>query len=71
MKLESINGLADRVVESIATCHPKLTRGQVWCKSCGATLRVDAAKCIRYGWPKCCGHTMTIDSPQEREVDHD
>ncbi len=46
--------------------HPKLARGQVWCRSCGATRRVDAAACLRAGWPKCCGATMTIDAPDER-----
>ena len=43
----------------------KLKRGQVWCRTCGSTQRVDSAKCLAHGWPKCCGYTMTIDSPME------
>lgn len=52
--------------EKLGTCSPKLTRGQVWCKECGVTKIVDAADCIRTGWPRCCGFTMTIDAPNER-----
>lgn len=51
--------------EKLAASHPSLTRGQVWCRSCGATQRVDSAECLRSGWPKCCGATMTIDAPGE------
>lgn len=46
--------------------HPKLDRGRVWCRRCGATKAVDSAACLRHGWPSCCGETMTIDSPSER-----
>lgn len=46
--------------------HPKLARGQVWCRTCGFTLKVDSAECMALGWPKHCGYTMTIDSPEER-----
>jgi len=57
----------------LATVHPKLTRGQVWCTTCGRMEKVDAAACFASGWPKCCdGYTMTLDSPEERaamEVD--
>jgi hypothetical protein len=52
---------------SLATCHPKIERGQVRCKKCGETLKVDPAFCFRYGWPKHCGETMTLDSPKERK----
>lgn len=52
--------------EALGACHPKLSRGQVWCTRCGASKRVDSAAALRYGWPKCCGFTMTIDSPEER-----
>lgn len=38
--------------------------GRVWCRECGGTVTVDAARCLRYGWPKCCGYTMTIDAPE-------
>jgi hypothetical protein len=56
--------------EKLADCHPSLRRGQVWCRSCGSTQKVDSADCFRHGWPKCCGYTMTIDDPAQ-EVTHD
>lgn len=37
--------------------------GRVWCRKCGAMRKVDPAKCLANGWPKCCGETMTIDHP--------
>lgn len=52
--------------DRLARSHPKLERGQVWCRACGATEQVDPAECLRSGWPKCCGATMTIDAPAER-----
>ena len=52
--------------EKLGNCHPKLSRGLVWCRSCGRKQKVIAAACIAHGWPKCCGQTMTIDSPEER-----
>jgi Zn finger protein HypA/HybF involved in hydrogenase expression len=52
--------------QHLAQSHPKLERGQLWCRSCGSTLHVDSAECLRSGWPKCCGATMTIDAPEER-----
>ncbi len=52
--------------ETLATCHPSLTRGRVWCRKCGATRKVDSGECLRHGWPECCGETMTIDSPDEQ-----
>lgn len=51
---------------NVAASHPKLRRGQVWCKKCGHTENVDSADCLRNGWPKHCGHTMKIDAPDER-----
>lgn len=60
--IERATGLHDR----LATVHPSLSRGQVWCLTCGATMSVKASGAMRHGWPKCCGHTMTIDSPEER-----
>jgi hypothetical protein len=50
----------------LAQSHPSLTRGQVWCRTCGHTERVDSANALRTGWPKHCGYTMTIDSPAEQ-----
>ena len=46
---------------------PQLKRGQVWCRTCGHTKKVNSARCLESGWPKCCGYTMTIDSPEEQE----
>lgn len=51
--------------QGLAVSHPKLRRGQVWCRSCGASQAVDSADALRHGWLKCCGHTMTIDAPTE------
>jgi hypothetical protein len=38
--------------------------GRVWCCTCGQSQRVDAAACLREGWPSCCGQTMTLDPPE-------
>jgi len=65
-RLEKAEGLHDR----IAASHPSLRRGQVWCRSCGSSRRVDSSQALRSGWPKCCGDTMTIDSPAEQELLH-
>jgi len=48
--------------------HPKLSRGRVWCPTCGRTYIVNAGECLRLGWPECCGETMTIDAPAERSA---
>jgi hypothetical protein len=45
---------------------PKLRRGLVHCLACGEVRKVNSAKCLRLGWPKCCGKTMSLDSPEER-----
>lgn len=50
-------------MEFIKKSHKSLERGQVWCRTCKKTLKVDIVSCIMYGWPKCCGYTMTIDHP--------
>ncbi len=52
------------IAEKLIDCHPKLSRRQVWCRTCGATKRVENG--LRDGWPKHCGYTMTIDSPAEQ-----
>ena len=52
--------------QNLADSHPKLTRGQVWCRECGYTQKVAAAVSLRNGWLKHCGYTMTIDAPEER-----
>jgi len=69
MTLEQAKKLAEsmkKLPDTLATCHPKLTRGQVWCFKCGRSQKVNTAECFRSGWPKCCGETMSIDSPEER-----
>ncbi|MBB5051100.1 hypothetical protein HNQ36_001054 [Afipia massiliensis] len=51
--------------DEIATKHPSLAGGLVWCRHCNKSRRVDPAECLRSGWPKCCkGHTMTINQPK-------
>jgi hypothetical protein len=57
-------GLHDRIAADV----PQIARGQVWCRTCGRSERVDGANCLRHGWPKCCGFTMTIDSPAEQRA---
>jgi hypothetical protein len=60
--LMRLSGIHDR----LANVHPSLSRGHVWCKTCGTSQSVKPAGALRHGWPKCCGYTMTIDSPEER-----
>ena len=57
--------------ETLAKSHPSIKRGKVWCKTCGREQKVEAAHCLRHGWPTCCkGYTMTIDHPSTwREQD--
>lgn len=46
---------------------PQISRGRVWCTTCGHTQKVDGVAALNGGgWPKHCGYTMTIDSPEER-----
>jgi hypothetical protein len=54
------------LIAELAEAHPKLSRGMVWCTSCGRSQRVNSGVALSNGWPKCCGYTMTIDSPEER-----
>lgn len=64
--IAQLDGLNHRIVSDVAKSHPSLTRGQVWCRTCGNTQRVDSGAAMRSGWPKHCGYTMTIDSPAEQ-----
>jgi len=57
--------------DKLANCHPSLQRGQVWCRTCRATKRIDSAQALRFGWPKCCSYTMTIDHPDTWGGDND
>lgn len=52
--------------EAVAASVPQLRRGKAWCIKCGREESVNAAECLRNGWPECHGQTMTIDSPEER-----
>jgi hypothetical protein len=54
--------------DEITRSHPSLIRGRVWCTRCTAWKDIDAAKCLKEGWPRCHGATMTIDSPPERKA---
>lgn len=63
-----LSALQDRIISDAAKSHPSLVRGQVWCRSCGATRRVNSSHALRNGWPKCCDATMTIDSPEEQAI---
>lgn len=49
--------------DTIAASHPSLLAGLVWCGRCGKSRSVDAARCLREGWPKCCESTMGLDKP--------
>lgn len=51
--------------DQLAGSHPKLARGQIWCRKCRRTMGVNSAEALRSGWPECCRHTMTIDPPEE------
>lgn len=46
--------------DEIAKSHPSPIDGLVRCSRCGTSRRVDSAKCLRDGWPKCCGGTMGL-----------
>jgi hypothetical protein len=46
--------------DTIARSHPSLIDGKVICSRCSRTRIVDAAKCLRDGWPKCCQGTMGL-----------
>ena len=63
MRAAEAIALIKSLPDQLVVCHPALERGQVWCRRCGHTQRVDAAECFRSGWPRCCGRTMTIDPP--------
>lgn len=53
--------------QKLSDSHPKLSRGLVWCATCGREMEVVSSWRMQHGWPECCGETMTIDSPAERE----
>lgn len=61
--LASVHHRHQALYDTIATSHPSLLAGMVLCGRCGKSRKVDAAKCLRSGWPKCCSSTMSIDLP--------
>ncbi len=65
---------AERIVRGLSGIHNAMADAignpsRVWCRTCGASQSVDAAKCLRHGWPLCCSYTMTIDAPTHDEGD--
>ena len=46
--------------DKLANSHPSLKAGVVHCVTCGRGQRVDAATCLRTGWPTCHGATMRL-----------
>ena len=58
--IDSIFTRHQALYETIAKSHPSLLAGKVWCGRCGRSRMVDAARCLRDGWPKCCSATMGL-----------
>lgn len=54
-----------KLYDTIAASHPSLLAGIVWCGRCSRSRTVDAARCLREGWPKCCESTMGLEKPAE------
>lgn len=52
--------------ESIVNDVPQPKAGIVHCHECGNSIRVNAAYCLRSGWPKCHGQTMSLDPAKEK-----
>ncbi len=60
--LARLDGLYDSLAKVIGSPE------RVWCRKCGLSQPINAAQCLRSGWPKCCGCTMTIDPPAPPET---
>jgi hypothetical protein len=60
--------LPEDIYANMVKGAPQLERGLVWCHRCGNWQGVDAAACLRSGWPECCGETMSVDSPEDRRA---
>ena len=63
--LATVHRRHQALYDTIAASHPSLLAGIVWCGRCGKSRKVDAAKCLRSGWPRCCSTTMGLDQPKE------
>ena len=63
----SLENLSRSTLRRLAASHPSLSRGQVWCRACGHTEKVNTEIAMQLGWPKHCGQAMTIDAPDERK----
>lgn len=61
-KLAKMPGLYDKMAKAMG--DPK----RVWCLNCGRSEGVDAALCLRRGWPICCGATMSLQPPAQPSV---
>lgn len=55
MNLEGLLGIHDSIANKIAP-----NGAYCLCEKCGQRQDVDAAACLRKGWPRCCGYTMTF-----------
>jgi len=51
----------------MAESHAALRQGRVRCTTCGREQQVDAAACLRDGWPTCHGETMRLQPVTQTE----
>lgn len=58
--VETIFTRHQALYDEISRSHPSLIEGLVVCSRCGKRRKVDAARCLREGWPKCCSGTMSL-----------
>ncbi len=66
--LDYLGGIQSTVATNIATEVWGKEMGEVYCRKCGRVERVNYARCLTHGWPKCCGETMTVDAPKEKGI---
>jgi hypothetical protein len=67
-QLARVSARHQELYETIKNSHPSLLNGGMICGRCQKTRVVDAAECLRSGWPKCCGATMSLqDKPKEEK----
>jgi hypothetical protein len=64
--VEAIYTHHQSLYDTIAASHPSLLAGTVWCGRCGKSRHVDAARCLREGWPKCCSATMGLQPAEKK-----
>ncbi len=56
MSVEHIAKRVNDIHEAVAKHLPNV----VHCPHCGTIEAVNAAECLRAGWPKCCSSTMLL-----------